>query len=87
MEPGNKNLGLTLGLYLHSEKVARSLTLRHVFIAAELARARLYTRAYRASYGKHAAPPTHFTEACYFMPQAGSAWCVWEGIASLRGEF
>ena len=74
---GNRDLGLTLGLYLHSEKVARSLGLRHVFFAAELARARLYQRAYRTAYGRQESPPTKFVEVCDFMPPEDSAWHVW----------
>lgn len=74
---GSRGLGLTLGLYLHSEMVARSLGLRHVFFAAELARARLYQRAYRSAYGHQESPQTHFVEVCDFMPPVDSAWHVW----------
>ncbi|MFZ0406625.1 MAG: hypothetical protein WAM11_00730 [Cyanobium sp.] len=74
---GNKDMGLTLGLYLYSEKVARSLGLQHVFFSAELARARLYLRAYRTAYGRHESPPTEFVEICDFMPPVDSAWHVW----------
>lgn len=77
LHPKANSLNISLGLFLHSEKVARSYRIRHVIFASEQARARLYLRAYRHSYGGVQNPPTTYQEVCDLMPPEDSPWRVW----------
>ncbi|MGZ0019248.1 N-acyl amino acid synthase FeeM domain-containing protein [Nitrosomonas sp. wSCUT-2] len=77
LQPGTRRPGITLGLFLYTEKVARSHLVRHVLCASEQARARLYLRAYHHSYGGVQNPPTTYQEVCDLMPPEDSPWRVW----------